>query len=213
MRVDIGAEIVDRDGQPAGRLHELVFERESRRVAGFLIVSGGGVPREVFAMPGQVGQVEQGRLTLALSGEDLAQLPDARQRLYVVPEQDLEAEVAAAESETASPERADPDERPAPSAIPGLALLPNLMIPIEVERSAVTADQVALGAGLRIIAADGEALGQLGGAVIDDDARLVGLILQGDEGLVIDYDWLDQLDEDAGEVTLTVDRAGLERGM
>ena len=212
MRIDIDAEVVDRDGQPAGRLHELVFERESRRVAGFLILTGGGVPREVSVMPGQVGHVEQTRLTLTLSGEELARLPDARQRLYVAPEQDLEAEVAAAESETASPDQPDPDERPAPSAIPGVALLPNLMIPIEVERSAIAADHVALGEGLRIVTADGEELGHPGGVVINDDAQLVGLVVREDEELVIGYDWLDQLDEDAGEVTLTVDRAGLGRG-
>ena len=36
MRLDIDAEVVDRGGDAAGWLSGLVFERESRRVAGFL---------------------------------------------------------------------------------------------------------------------------------------------------------------------------------
>src|SRR4051794_37162855 len=166
MRIDLDARVVNKDGAVVGRLHEVVFDRESRRVAGFLVVTEEVAPREVFVMVGQVAQVEQDRLELALSDEEVVALPDARQHLFVAPGQDLDAEIAAAASPTASPEVPDPDERPRFSAIPGIALTPNLFIPLEVERTILDEGQIALGAGLRILTAAGEEVGQLGGVVV-----------------------------------------------
>ncbi len=209
MRIDIGADVVDSGGAAAGKLSGLVFEREARRVAGFLVRVDGALPREVFIMPGQAARIEQGRVALALSGDEFAALPDARQHLYVTPEQDLAEEVAAAESASASPAIPDPDERPTPSAIPGIALVPNLFIPFEVERSAFGENEVALENRLRVITDDGEELGQFRGAVVNDDAQLVGIVVGNDER-VIDYDRLDQLDDDANVLTLTIPRAALD---
>src|SRR5690348_9845041 len=118
MRIDLDARVVNKDGAAVGRLHEFVFDRESRRVAGFLVVTDEVAPREVFVMAGQVAQVEQDRLALTLTDEEFVALPDARQHLFVAPDQDLDAEVAAAESASASPATPDPDERPRFSAIP-----------------------------------------------------------------------------------------------
>jgi sporulation protein YlmC with PRC-barrel domain len=205
MRIDLDARVVNKDGAAVGRLHEIVFDRESRRVAGFLVVTGEVAPREVFVMVGQVAQVEQDRLELALSDEEVVALPDARQHLFVAPGQDLDAEIAAAESPTASPEVPDPDERPRFSAIPGIALTPNLFIPLEVERTILDEGQIALGAGLRILTAAGEEVGQLGGVVVNDEAQLEGLVLAGGEDQIIDFTLLDELDEDANELTLRND--------
>ncbi len=209
MRIDIGADVVDNGDNSLGTLSGLVFERESRRVAGFLVRTGGGMPREVFVMPGQAGQIDQGRIALALAGDEFAALPDTRQRLYVAPDQDLEEEVAEAESPAASPEIPDPDERPVLSAIPGIALTPNLMIPFEVERRAFAEDQIPLEEGLRVITDDGEELGRFRGAIVNDDAQLVSIVVGNDER-VIDYDRLDQLDDNANELTLTIPRAALD---
>jgi sporulation protein YlmC with PRC-barrel domain len=205
MRIDLDARVVNKDGAAVGRLHEVVFDRESRRVAGFLVVTEEVAPREVFVMVGQVAQVEQDRLELALSDEEVVALPDARQHLFVAPGQDLDAEIAAAESPTASPEVPDPDERPRFSAIPGIALTPNLFIPLEVERTILDEGQIALGAGLRILTAAGEEVGQLGGVVVNDEAQLEGLVLAGGEDQIIDFTLLDELDEDANELTLRND--------
>ena len=49
MRIDLGAGVVDESGQAAGTLTALVFERESRRVAGFLVRVDGAIPRDVRA--------------------------------------------------------------------------------------------------------------------------------------------------------------------
>jgi sporulation protein YlmC with PRC-barrel domain len=202
MRIDLDARVVNKDGAAVGRLHEIVFDRESRRVAGFLVVTEEVAPREVLVMVGQVAQVEQDRLDLTLSDEEVVALPDVRQHLFVAPDQDLEAEVAAAESATASPDVPDPGERPRFSAIPGIALTPNLFIPLEVERTILGEGQVALGAGLRILTAAGEEVGQLGGVVVNDEAQLEGLVLAGGEDQIIDFTLLDELDEDANELTL-----------
>lgn len=205
-RIGLGAAVVDSGGDAVGRVSGLVFERESRRVAGFLVQTGDGVPREVFIRPGQAGQVDRDRVALTLAGEEFAALPDARQHLYVEPGQDLEAEVAAAEAEGDLPDTPDPDERPRTTAIPGVAFLPQMMTPIEVERDAFAPGQVALEEGLRVVAADGAAIGQLGGFVLDD-AQLVGITIRGKEDAVIEYNRLDRLDEGAGELTLTVEAA------
>lgn len=209
MRIDFDAAVVDSGDATVGQVTGVVFERESRRVAGFLVRADGSVPREVFVMSGQAARIERERVTLALTGEEFVALPDARQHFYAEPGQDLDAEIAAAEAEMGLPDTPDPDERAEPSRIPGIAFLPNMMIPIEVERAAFPEGQVALDAGLRVITADGEELGHPGGVAIDDDAQLVGLVVGGDEEVVIGYDWLDQLDEDANEVTLTVTRGEL----
>lgn len=209
MRIDIDAAVVDRGGADAGRVGGLVFERASRRLAGFLVRIDGAVPREVLVAAAGAARIEPARIALALAAGELADLPDARQRLYVEAGQDMEAEVAAAEAETGPPDTPDPEERPAPSAIPGIAFLPNMMIPIEVERSALGAGQVALEEGLRVIAADGEDLGQANAAILDEELQLIGLLVGDEDQLVVGYDWLDQLDENANEVTLTVTRAEL----
>ena len=211
MRLDIDAEVVDRGGDAAGWLSGLVFERESRRVAGFLALLDGTVPREVLVLPGQVAHVERRQIALALPKDELDSLPDAFEHLYVAPGQDVEEEVAAAEAVEPAEEPAlvpDPDERPEPSAIPGFPLLPGYTTPLEVERSAVPESHIVLREGLRVIAADGDDLGHFGAAVIVN-TRLAGLILRGDEDLFVAYEWLDRLDDDAGELTLTVGRAEL----
>ena len=202
MRIDLDARVVNKDGATVGRLHEVVFDRESRRVAGFLVVTEEVAPREVFVMVGQVAQVEQDRLELALSDEEIVALPDARQHLFVAPGQDLDAEIAAAESPTASPEVPDPDERPRFSTIPGIALTPNLFIPLEVQRTVLDEGEIAFGAGLRILTAAGDEVGQLGGVVVNDETQLEGLALAGGEDQIIDFTLLDELDEDANELTL-----------
>ncbi len=207
MRIGLGAEVVGSGGDAVGRLSVLVFERESRRVAGFLVQYGDGVPREVFIRPGQAGQVERDRLALTLSGEEFAALPDARQHLYVDPEQDLEAEVAAEEAEGDLPDTPDPDERPRPTAIPGVALLPQMMTPIEVERDAFAPGQVALEEGLHVLDTEGAEIGQLGGFVLNDAAQLEGITIRGKDDAVIEHDQLDQFDEGANELTLTVEAA------
>jgi hypothetical protein len=156
-------------------------------------------------MVGQVAQVEQDRLALTLTDEEFVALPDARQHLFVAPDQDLDAEVAAAESASASPAAPDPDERPRLSALPGFALTPNLFIPLEVERTLLDESQIALGEGLRILTPAGADVGQLGGVIVNDEAQLEGLVLAGGEGRVIDFALLDELDEDANELTLRND--------
>lgn len=203
MRIDLDTRVVNRNGESVGRLNEIVFERASRRVAGFIVLTEEVAPREVFVMVGQVERVEWDQLVLALSDEDVVALPDAREHLFVAPGQDLDAEVAAAEADTASPAIPDPDERPRPSAIPGIALTPNLMIPLEVERSVIGEGQIALSAGLRLIASDGAEIGQLGGVMLNDEAQLEGLIVAGD-GRIINYATLDTLDEDANELHVRV---------
>ena len=91
------------------------------------------------------------------------------------------------------------------AAIPGIALTPNLFIPLEVERTILDEGQIALGAGLRILTAAGEEVGQLGGVVVNDEAQLEGLVLAGGEDQIIDFTLLDELDEDANELTLRND--------
>ena len=214
MRIDLGAGVVDEGGQAAGTLTAFVFERESRRVAGFLVRVDGAVPREVFLRPGQVAQVEQQQLTLTLTGQEFEDLPDAREHLYVQPGQEVEEEVAAAEAVDSASDLAappDPDEAPTPTTIPGFPLLPGFTTPLEVERTVIAEDQIALGEGLRVVGQDGEEVGRVVGATIDD-TRLVEVVVRGDEELLIHYDLLDQLDEDANELVLTADRDEIESG-
>ncbi|HEX5503577.1 MAG TPA: hypothetical protein VFW96_13215 [Thermomicrobiales bacterium] len=210
MRIAMGAEVVDAGGQQAGRLTGLVFERGSWRVAGFIVRVGGGLPREVVVQPGEVADVEELRLALTLRAGALARLPDAWQHLYVLTDQDFDAEVAAATGD--APAHPDPDERPRATTIPGFDLLPGYTTPLEVARAAVTAGGVALGADLRVLTADGAALGRLT-AVEVEETRLTGVVVRDDRAgddadLVIPADWLDRLDEDADALYLSVDRDG-----
>lgn len=210
MRIAMDAEVVDAGGRQAGRLAGLVFERESRRVAGFIIRVGGSLPREVVVRPGEVADVEELRLALTLRADDLARLPDAWQHLYVLTDQNFDAEVAAATGD--APARPDPDERPRATTIPGFDLLPGYTTPLEVERAAVTAGGVALGADLRVFTADGEDLGRLT-AVEVEETRLTGVVVRDDHAgddaeLAIPAGWLDHLDEGADALYLSVDREG-----
>lgn len=202
MRIDIDAAVLNRDGTTVGQLREIVFERGSRQVAGFLVLTDEAATREAFVLVGQVAEVEQDRLTLALTDEEFIALPDARQHFFVAPDQDMEEEIAAAEAPGASPEMPDPDERPLHSVIPGIALTPNLLIPLEVGRSIMDEEQFALGAGLRVLLPGGEEIGQLGGVIVNDHAQLEGLVLRGGEGRVIDFATIDRVDEDENAIIL-----------
>lgn len=208
MRIEFNAGVIDSAGQGVGNLTALVFDRESRRVAGFLVRAGETAPRDLFVMPGQVAQIEQHQITLTLSGDAVEQLPDARQHLYVAPGQDVDEEIATAEEDDL-PDTPDPDEAPTPTTIPGFPLLPGFSTPLEIERTAMGDDRVTLSAGLRVLTADGEALGQAT-AVEIEDAQLLNLIVAGDEPLAVGHNWLDQLDEDAGELRLVANSATLD---
>src|SRR5262249_10690110 len=147
--------VVHREGEAIGQLHEVVIDIETEELVGFLVMTEEAAPREVFVEVAQVAEMEPDLLVLDLSAEDIAALPDAREHLYVAPDQDVETEIDQAESSAAS-SAPDPDERPAPSAIPGIALTPNLMVPLEIERAVIGEGEFALRHGMRIRTDEGE---------------------------------------------------------
>ncbi len=202
LRLSLAARVVNREGEAIGQLNEIVVELASRRIAGFHIVSDEAAPRELFVMVGQVTEFASDQLTLDLSDEEFVALPDARQHLFIAPDQDIEEEIADAESGHASAATPDPDERPVPTGLPGIALTANMLIPMEIERSIMDEDQVALRDGMRIIAADGEEIGQLGGVVVDKEARLLSIILNNERGDTIDYNLIEAVDDDTNELIL-----------
>lgn len=204
QRLRLAARVVNRQGEAIGRLNEVVVEIESRRLAGFHIVSDEAAPRELFVMVGQVAEFTPEQLTLDLSDDEFVALPDARQHLFVAPDQDLDEEIADAESGHASAATPDPDERPVPTALPGIALTANMLIPLEVERAIMDDGQIALRDGMRILTAAGEEVGQLGGVVVDGEARLLALLLGDEAGDLIDYNLIEAIDDDANELTLFV---------
>lgn len=212
LRLSLAARVVNREGEPIGRLNEVVVEIESRRVAGFHIMSDEVVPRELFVMAGQVAQFDAEQLTLDLSDEEFVALPEARQQLFVAPDQDLDAELADAESADASAINPDPDERPVPTGLPGIALTANLLIPMAVERSIMDDEQIALRDGMRILSGDGEEIGHLGGVVVDGEARLLALALGDESGETIDHRLIGAIDDDANELTLLTDEQRVAAG-
>lgn len=205
LRLSLGARVVNRDGELIGRLNEIVVEIASRRVAGFHIISDEVAPRELFVMVGQIAEFDSARLTLDLSDDEFIALPEARQQLFVSPDQDLDEEIADAESSSASADLPDPDERPVPTGLPGIALTANMLIPMAVERSIMDDEQVALRGGMRILSGDGEEIGHLGGVVIDGEARLLALALGDEAGDTIDYQLIGAVDDDANELALLTD--------
>lgn len=205
LRLSLAARVVNRAGEPVGRLNEVVIEIASRQVVGFHIISDEVVPRELFVMVGQIAAFDAAQLTLDLADEEFVALPEARQQLFVAPDQDLDEEIADAESSGASADHPDPDERPVPTSLPGIALTANLLIPMAVERSIMDDEQIALRDGMRILSGDGEEIGHLGGLVIDGEARLVALALGDEAGDTIDYHLIDAIDDDANELALLTD--------
>ena len=203
--VNLAARVVNRQGAALGQLHEAVIEVDSGQIVGFLVMTDEVAPREVFLEIGQVGEIEPDQLSLDLSDEEFVALPDAREQLFVAPGQDVEAEIAQAESAAASAATPDPDERPVPSVIPGIALTPNLLVPLVIERTVIGEEEVALRHGMRIRTDDGEELGQVGGLILDDEGHLIALTLLGEEGEAILFSAIDTIDDDANELIVSVD--------
>ena len=203
--INLAARVVNRTGEAVGQLNEVVIEIESRRVAGFLVVTEEAAPREVFVMVGQVAEIAPDRLVLDLTDREFVSLPNAREHLFVAPDQDIEAEIAGAESSAASPNAPDPDERPAPSAIPGIALTPNLLIPLEVERDIIGDEQFTLRDGMHVRTHTGDEVGQLQGVIVDNEARLSALSLTGNGVRTLDFDLVDTVDDDTRELFLRPD--------
>jgi sporulation protein YlmC with PRC-barrel domain len=202
--INLAARVVNRGGEAIGQLHEAVIDIESEELVGFLVVTVEGVPREVFVEVEQIGEMEPDQLILDLTDQEIAALPDAREHLYVAADQDVEAEIDQAESATASPGTPDPGERPTLSAIPGFALTPNMLTPLEVERSVIGEGEFALRHGMRIRTDDGEEIGQIEGAILDDDGRLLALALLGEEGEAILFSAIDTIDDDNNELIIVI---------
>jgi sporulation protein YlmC with PRC-barrel domain len=203
--INLAARVVNRNGEAVGQLNEIVIDLETRRIAGFLVVTEEAAPREVLVLVGQVSEIAEDRLVLDLSDHEFVALPDAREHIYVAPDQDVEAEIAGAESAASSADIPDPDERPAPSAIPGIALTPNLIIPLVVERDLIGEDQFTLRDGMHIRTHAGDEVGQLRGVYVDGEARLSALAHTGNEIGRIDFDLIDTVDDDDSELRLLPD--------
>ena len=206
-RFDLAATVTNREGATVGRLNGVIVERDSRQIAGFHLLTDELAPREVFVMVGQVEHFEGDHFELTLTDEEVVALPDAQQHFFATPQQEFAAAIADAESAEASASAPDPDERPTFSAIPGVALTPNLLIPMEVERAIADDEQFVFRAGMRVLSASGEEIGQIAGFVVDDEACLVALDLQGDDARQIAYTELDTLDDASNELTLLADGA------
>lgn len=201
-RFDLAATVTNREGAAVGRLNGVVVERDSRQIVGFHLLTDELAPREVFVMVGQVEHFAPDRFALTLTDEEVVALPDAQQHFFVAPEQELDNEIVDAESGHASANTPDADEQPTFSVIPGIALTPNLLIPMEVERSIADDDQLIFRAGMRVLTATGDEIGQLAGFIVDEEARLVALDLHGSDTRQIAYTELDTLDDDSNELTL-----------
>ena len=206
-RFDLAATVTNHDGATVGRLNGVIIERDSRQIAGFHLLTDELAPREVFVMVGQVEHFEGDRFALTLTDEEVVALPDAQQHFFVTPQQELDEEIEDAESGQASASIPDSDEQPTFSAIPGIALTPNLLIPMEVERAIADAEQLVFRAGMRVLSATGDEIGQLAGFIVDDEARLIALDLHGNDQRQIAYTELDTLDDDSNELTLLVEGA------
>ncbi len=206
-RFDLAATVTNREGAAVGRLNGVIVERDSRQIAGFHLLTDELAPREVFVMVGQVEHFEGDRFELTLTDDEVVGLPDAQQHFFVAPQQEIEEEIADAESGHASANTPDSDEQPTFSVIPGIALTPNLLIPLEVERAIVDDEQLVFRAGMCVLSATGEEIGQLAGFVVDDEARLVALDLHGNDARQIAYTELDSLDDDSNELTLLAEGA------
>ncbi len=205
MLINLAARVVNRRGEALGQVHEAVIEVESELLIGFLVMTDEIAPREVFLDIAQVGEIEPDQLSLDLSDEEFVALPDAREQLFVSPGQDVAAEIAHAESDTASPATPDPDERPISSVIPGIALTPNQLVPLAVERTVIGEGEIALRHGMHIRTDNGEELGQVGGLILDDEGRLLALTLLGEEGEAILFSVIDTIDDDANELIVLVE--------
>jgi sporulation protein YlmC with PRC-barrel domain len=202
--LNLAARVVNQAGEAIGQLHEVVIDLESEELVGFLIVTEEAAPREVFVDVAQVEEMEPDQLILALTDQEIAALPDAREHLYVASDQDVEAEIDQAES-TASSGTPDPDERPVPSAIPGIALTPNLLVPLEITRAVIGEDEFALRHGMRIRTDDGEQIGQVEGIILDDEGHLIALALLDEDGEAILFSAIDTVDDDANELIIATD--------
>ena len=203
--ISLSARVVNREGAQVGRLNEVVVEIETEEIVGFLVVTDEIAPREVYIDIGQLAELEPTQLTLDLSDEEFVALPDAREHLFVAPDQDPEAEIDQAEASTNSAATPDPDERPQHSSIPGVALTPNLLIPLVVERGVIGEGQIALRYGMHIRTEEGEDLGQIDGVIVDDEVRVIALTLLGEEGEAILFSAIDTIDEDANELIIALE--------
>lgn len=202
--INLSARVVNREGEGIGQLHEVVIEIESEELIGFLVMTEEAAPREVYVAVEQVAEMEPDLLSLDLSDDDIAALPDAREHLYVAPDQDVETEIDQAESSSVTSSVPDPDERPAPSAIPGIALTPNLLVPLEIERAVIGEGEFALRHGMRIRTDDGEEIGQVEGVILDDEGCILALALLGEDGEAILFSAIDTIDDDAGELIIAM---------
>lgn len=194
-RLKLSARVVNRNQELVGQLREVVVERQSRRIAGLLIISDEVAPREIFVLVGQVEHFSPEQIALNLSDEEFVALPDAYQQLFVAADQDLDEEIAAAEAPTASANIPDPAEQPVPTALPGIALTPNLLIPIAVERSIMDDEQLALRDGMQLLTGDGAEIGQLTALLIDTNARVTDLILNDHPSDLVDYQLVDHAED------------------
>lgn len=89
--IDFGWRVEDRDGHEGGTVAGVVFQRDSYTLWGLVVRRGALATRDIVVPAEHVASIGDGTLVLSITGEEIEQFEDFRQRRFISPESEPEA--------------------------------------------------------------------------------------------------------------------------
>ena len=206
MLFKTGAGVYSSDNQRIGTLHRVVMDPKRKDVSHIIVTEGILFTEDKVIPMEMVGAVEEDRIILQGSKENLDQLPDYKETHFIPHGEAVDDEMNALYWYPPA-DAWDPYSQ----ASPAILYPPNLYTQT-TERN-IPDDSVAVSEGARAISADGENVGTIESLRTDKSNHVTHVVLTSGmlarERKLIPVNWLGAVTDD--EVKLSVDAAVLER--
>lgn len=210
MLFKTGVDVYSSDNEKIGTLHRVVMDPKSKEVTHIVVKEGLLFTEDKVVPMDLVGSVTEDRVSLQGSKEHLDELPAFEETHYVPPDASSEGGVASSESVYWYP--------PVDWSAGGYGKYPVTFYPqslyVEKTERNIPDGMIALAKGAKVIAADGEQVGNIETLITDPkDDRVThvvissGLLLK--EKRVVPAYWLSSVSDD--EAHLSVESRLLER--
>jgi uncharacterized protein YrrD len=90
MRIDIGASVFSNDGRNLGAVDRLIVDPNHNEVIAAVIRKGLLLPRDIEVPSGSIRQSSRGDLTIDLSADEVKNLPEFQEAVYIAPPADYQ---------------------------------------------------------------------------------------------------------------------------
>ncbi len=211
MTIDIGSTVNSADGQDIGSVDRLIVDPATNEVRAAVIRKGIFLPRDIEAPISSLTQSMSGELVLDMSAEDVKNLPEFAETMYILPPPQYQLPdgfTAGSMYWPAGAMMGPPQNIPATTIAPDPTTDRVLQDAARDDQDQSEVDEAVIGKGSTVTARDGESIGKVAELAFDSKTgALSGLVVR--SGLLVHNDrhiassLIDSVVE--GAITLNVD--------